>query len=149
MMNSETPHLINGGISVDDRGSVVFANEFMLANYKRFYIVENHSQNFIRAWHGHKKEGKAFFVSNGSILVSIVKLDNFEKPSKDLETVRFVLDSRLPKVLVIPPGYANGFKNLSSNTQLFVFSTSTLVESLDDDYRFEFDYWNPWDIKPR
>ena len=35
-----------------------FVNDFNFENVKRFYQVENHRQGFIRAWHGHKKEGK-------------------------------------------------------------------------------------------
>ena len=51
-MNKETK-IYQGGISVDDRGSVRFVNEFQFQNVKRFYQVENHKSGFIRAWHGH------------------------------------------------------------------------------------------------
>ena len=50
---------VAGGLAVDDRGSLKFINDFALAGYKRFYVVENHKQGFIRAWHGHKHEAKA------------------------------------------------------------------------------------------
>ncbi len=79
-------------------------------------MVENHDKGFIRAWHGHEKEGKYVFVSNGSILLGAVKLntDIIEK---------FVLSSRKPSVLYIPPGYANGFMNLEYDTKVMFFST--------------------------
>lgn len=43
--------IIPGDLAVDDRGKLIFVNDFDFNNIKRFYIVENHKQNFIRAWH--------------------------------------------------------------------------------------------------
>jgi dTDP-4-dehydrorhamnose 3,5-epimerase len=149
MIKDEKPSFHTGGIAIDDRGSVTFVNDFLLSCFKRFYVLSNHSKGFVRAWHGHKIEKKAFFVSRGTILVSAVKLDDFEKPSKDLHVHRYVLDSRNPKVLEIPAGFANGFKSLTSDSELFVFSNASLEESQRDDFRFPFDYWNPWEIEQR
>jgi dTDP-4-dehydrorhamnose 3,5-epimerase-like enzyme len=129
--------LFNGGVSVDDRGSVRFVNDFNFEGVKRFYQVENHSRGFIRAWHGHKKEGKYVYVTNGSALVGIVNMET-EEISK------FVLSSQTPKVLWIPPGNFNGFKSLEENTKIIFFSTSTLEESLGDDIREDHDKWNIW-----
>jgi dTDP-4-dehydrorhamnose 3,5-epimerase len=129
--------VINGGVSVDDRGSVRFVNDFNFEGVKRFYQVENHSRGFIRAWHGHKKEGKYVYVVNGSALVGVVNMET-EEVSK------FVLSSQTPKVLWIPPGYFNGFKSLEENTKIIFFSTSTLEESLGDDIREDHDKWNIW-----
>jgi dTDP-4-dehydrorhamnose 3,5-epimerase len=129
--------LFNGGVSVDDRGSVRFVNDFNFEGVKRFYQVENHSRGFIRAWHGHKKEGKYVYVTNGSALVGVVNMET-EEISK------FVLSSQTPKVLWIPPGNFNGFKSLEENTKIIFFSTSTLEESLGDDIREDHDKWNIW-----
>lgn len=129
--------LINGGVSVDDRGSVRFVNDFNFDGVKRFYQVENHSRGFIRAWHGHKKEGKYVYVVNGSALIGVVNMES-EEVSK------FVLSSQTPKVLWIPPGHFNGFKSLEENTKILFFSTSTLEESLGDDIREDHDKWNIW-----
>ena len=134
--------VIGGGTVVDDRGAVSFVNEFDFDGVKRFYQVENHRRDFIRAWHGHKHEGKYVYVSQGSALVGVVNLDT-EKIEK------FVLSSKTPKVLWIPPGHANGFKNLEENTKIIFYSTSTLEESMDDDIRFEYDKWNIWDEEYR
>ena len=134
--------LFNGGVSVDDRGSVRFVNDFNFEGVKRFYQVENHSRGFIRAWHGHKKEGKYVYVTNGSALVGIVNMET-EEISK------FVLSSQTPKVLWIPPGYFNGFKSLEDNTKIIFFSTSTLEESLGDDIREDHDKWNIWNEEYR
>jgi len=71
--------VLNGGLAVDDRGSVSFVNDFTFEGVKRFYQVENHRKGFIRAWHGHQKEGKFVYVTNGSALIGVViwKLKRF------------------------------------------------------------------------
>ena len=130
--------LVNGGISVDDRGSVRFVNDFNFEGVKRFYQVENHDNNFIRAWHGHKKEGKYVYVTSGSALIGVVNMET-EEISK------FVLSDKSPKVLWIPPGNYNGFKSLEENTKILFFSTTTLEESLGDDIREEHNKWNIWE----
>jgi dTDP-4-dehydrorhamnose 3,5-epimerase len=129
--------ILNGGVAVDDRGTVKFVNEFNFNDVKRFYQVENHRQGFIRAWHGHKKEGKYVYVATGSALIGVVNMDT-EKVEK------FVLSAKTPKVLFIPANHYNGFKNLEDNTTLLFFSTSTLEESLGDDIRLPHDTWNIW-----
>jgi len=133
-----TTKILNGGISVDDRGSVRFVNDFNFSDVKRFYQVENHRQGFIRAWHGHKKEGKYVYVTSGSALVGVVNMET-EEVSK------FVLSDKSPKILWIPPGYYNGFKSLEENTKILFFSTSTLEDSLGDDIREEHNRWNIWE----
>jgi dTDP-4-dehydrorhamnose 3,5-epimerase-like enzyme len=134
--------ILNGGISIDDRGSVRFVNDFNFSDVKRFYQVENHSRGFIRAWHGHKKEGKYVYVVSGSALIGVVNMET-EKISK------FVLSDKSPKILWIPPGNYNGFKSLEENTKILFFSTSTLEESLGDDIREYHDKWNIWEEEYR
>ena len=74
-MNSKNNiKLIDGGLAVDDRGTVRFVNDFDFNGVKRFYQVENHQKGFIRAWHGHKKESKYVYVSSGTALVGVVDL---------------------------------------------------------------------------
>jgi dTDP-4-dehydrorhamnose 3,5-epimerase len=133
-----TTKLINGGLAVDDRGSVRFVNDFDFQNVKRFYQVENHRQGFIRAWHGHKKEGKYVYVVSGSALIGVANMDTNE-------VQKFVLSDKSPKVLWIPAGNYNGFKSLEENTKIMFFSTSTLEESLGDDIREDYNKWNIWD----
>lgn len=129
---------IQGGLFADDRGFLRFINDFDFNNIKRFYQVENHSKNFIRAWHGHKKEGKYVYVARGSALVGAVNLNNEQ-------IYKTTLTSQSPSILFIPPGFANGFKTLEENTILMFFSTSTLEESKEDDIRFDHDKWNIWE----
>jgi dTDP-4-dehydrorhamnose 3,5-epimerase-like enzyme len=134
--------ILNGGVAIDDRGSVRFVNDFNFDGVKRFYQVENHRRGFIRAWHGHKKEGKYVYVVSGSALIGVVNMET-EEISK------FVLSDKAPKVLWIPPNNFNGFKSLEENTKIIFFSTSTLDESLGDDIREEHNKWNIWEEEYR
>jgi len=143
------PVLITGGIAVDDRGALSFVNDFDMTPVKRFYQVRNHHSGFIRAWHAHKKEGKFVYVVRGAAIVGAVEIDDWESPSKNAKVHRYILSSEKPSVLWIPPGYANGFKTLTDESEVIFFSTSTLEESKGDDIRYAADYWNPWEVEYR
>ena len=143
------PLLLEGGLSVDDRGEVGFVNEFDMNSVRRFYSVCNHRAGLVRAWHAHKKEKKFVTVVNGAAIVAAVCIDNWQEPSKDLHIHRYVLSAKKPTVLFIPNGYANGFLTLTEDAKLFFFSSATLEESIDDDFRYKADYWNPWEISER
>jgi dTDP-4-dehydrorhamnose 3,5-epimerase len=149
-MNEELlPQLIKGGLSVDDRGTVSFVNDFNFSNIKRFYIVENHKAGFVRAWHAHKNESKYVLVVKGSALIGAVKIDNWENPSKEQKVYRFVLSEKNPSVLFIPAGYANGFMSLTEDAKVIFFSTSELKDSINDDIRYDAHYWDCWKIEER
>jgi dTDP-4-dehydrorhamnose 3,5-epimerase len=145
----KVPSVFQGNKIFDDRGSLGFINGFDVSEFKRFYLIENHSVNFIRAWHGHLKETKAIIMVKGEALVCAVELDSTTNPSKNSEVTRIVLSATSPSALYIPAGYANGFMTLSTDAKLLVFSSTTVEESQGDDYRFAYDYWNPWNITPR
>jgi len=135
--------IIPGGKIFDDRGSLSFVNDFDFHDVKRFYVVSNYQQNFIRAWHGHRYEGKYVFVVSGAALVGVVNLETEEIVG------RYVLSEEQPKVLWIPPNHANGFMALKKDTKVMFFSTTTLEESRGDDIRFPYDKWNIWNIDYR
>tara|TARA_Y100000996_G_scaffold378131_1_gene330600 strand:+ start:62 stop:505 length:444 start_codon:yes stop_codon:yes gene_type:complete len=141
--------LIDADLHIDDRGELIFCNNFDMNKIKRFYHITNFSNPFIRAWHGHKFEDKYILVTKGSTLAAAVKIDNWKNPSKSLKVETFALNDKKPKLLFIPGGYAHGYKTLLADTRLIIFSTSTLKKSIKDDYRYEAYYWNPWTIKER
>ncbi len=143
--------LIPGGVAVDDRGCLNFANDFNFYGVKRFYQVQNFSTSTIRAFHGHLKEAKYVYVAKGSAIVAAVELDDVKSPSKNKKVNRFILSDKKPQVLFIPPKYANGFRPLEEDTRILFFSTSSLEESKGDDYRFPVDYWGKevWEIENR
>lgn len=143
------PRLIEGGLAIDDRGTLAFVNGFSFNDVRRFYIVANHRPGFVRAWHGHRREGKWVTAVDGEAIVCAVRVDDWEKPSKDAPVYRYVLSAAKPAVLQIPAGYANGFMTLTNNAKLFFFSSATLEESKNDDVRFDARYWDPWQIVER
>jgi dTDP-4-dehydrorhamnose 3,5-epimerase-like enzyme len=143
------PKLITGGLSIDDRGEVGFINDFDFLGVKRFYSLSNHKKGFIRAWHAHKNEAKHFYMVKGAALICAVEIDNWDNPSKDLKIHRFVLSEKSPSILFVPKGYANGFMSLNDEAKIIVFSSSSLKDSMSDDYRFDARYWNPWHIEER
>lgn len=149
ILQSAEPVLLEGGLGVDDRGQVAFVNGFEFEGVRRFYIVSNHRQGFIRAWHAHKHEAKYVTVVEGAALVCAVPVDDWECPTPDLPVHRHVLSAQKPAVLFIPAGYANGFMSLSMDSKLMFFSTSTVEESRKDDIRFESRHWDPWQIVER
>jgi dTDP-4-dehydrorhamnose 3,5-epimerase-like enzyme len=143
------PHLIEGALAVDDRGSVSFVNGFDFAGVKRFYLVTNHRAGFVRAWHAHRREAKYVTVTRGAAVIGAVKVDNWESPSRNLEVDRYVLSAQKPAVLYIPAGYANGFMSLTEDATLMFFSTSTLEESRGDDIRYDSRHWDIWEVVER
>lgn len=141
--------LLEARVAVDDRGQLLFCNGLDMSAVKRFYVVSNHESRFIRAWHAHKKEAKLAVVVSGAAVVAAVKIDDWDSPDKKAQVHKFILSEKNPGVLVIPAGYANGFMSLLPATQVMFFSSSTLEESKGDDYRYDADYWNPWEVVPR
>lgn len=136
--------LIEGGLFTDDRGRVCFVNDFDFSDVRRFYIIENSSTDIVRAWIGHKIENKYFFVATGKFLIGAVEIDDWEEPSKDLETHEHILTEKESKILKIPAGFANGVKALEPNSKLIVFSSLSLEEGKQDDYRFPAELWLNW-----
>tara|TARA_B100002052_G_scaffold288343_1_gene304406 strand:- start:351 stop:773 length:423 start_codon:yes stop_codon:yes gene_type:complete len=135
------PIIFEGGISFDKRGSVSYNNSLILGKVKRFYIVQNKKNHFVRAWHGHKVEAKYILCIKGKVKVSAVRIKNFKKPKKNSKVYSWIIDEKKPSVIYIPPGFANGTKSLLRGTKIFVLSTSSLKDSLEDDYRFEENFW--------
>ena len=151
MTINNKPKLIKIENSIDDRGNISHCNTFNFTKnkIKRFYKVSNHNINFVRAWHGHKKENKFLLLVSGAIKVCTVKIDNWKNPSKNLNIKSFFLDEKNNNILHIPGGYAHGTQNLTYDTKFVVFSTHNLKESLKDDYRYNWNYWSNWNIKNR
>src|SRR2546430_2328807 len=72
----QSPVLLTGNKSIDNRGSVSYINTFDFTDVKRFYLVENADTTIIRAFHGHMKEAKYMYVVSGRALICYVHLDD-------------------------------------------------------------------------
>lgn len=140
----EKPEYIHGKNHTDERGVISFVNGFYLDHVKRFYMIEPADIDTVRAWQGHKKEQKWFCVTSGSFIIAIVRPDDWENPSADLEVAEFVLSSNSTGVLQVPGGYANGFKALEPRSKVIVFSDFTTEQSSNDNFRFDQNLWHDW-----
>lgn len=147
----KNPIIIDANISFDDRGEIIYCNNFNIIKnkIKRFYLISNNNINFIRAWHGHKKEEKYLLVLQGAFKICTVKIDNWKNPSKKLPVKKFIVNANSPKILHIPGGYAHGTQNLKVGSKLLVFSTFSLTQTIKDDFRFKSNLWYDWNIKFR
>lgn len=141
------PKLFVGDKRSDHRGSVAFVNDFDFKGVKRFYHVCNQSPKIIRGFHGHMKEAKYVYVSRGRALLAFVKLTDSSNPSQMEPVTRVILSADTPAIQYIPPGYANGVRVLTKETDVIFFSTLALAEAKDDDFRFPADYFGKvWSI---
>ena len=134
--------IYNGGLAIDDRGTVTFCNDFDFKGVKRFYMVQNHAKGFIRAWHGHKKEAKYVLVVRGAIKIATV-------PMGTDEISTHILSANKPQILFIPAGHYNGFMTLTDDAQVMFFSTVTMEEAKDDDFRLSADTWEAFEVEQR
>jgi len=118
---------------VDDRGyiSQIYNSDFP-NKLARFYLVGNFAKGTVRGMHYHQREWKYFFVTKGSAKFVISPTD---KPSKKTQT--FVLSDKNSSLLVVPPGYYNGWVSLENETQLLGMSSFTLKETLANDKRID------------
>lgn len=135
------PKIIQGGNFSDHRGTISYVNDFSFANIERFYMISNSEENPIRAWQGHKLDAKNFYCVSGSFKIHFVKIDNWEKPSKDLIIETIIVSASDSKIVYIPAGYANAIQSLEKDSKLMSFSTLPLENVKEDDVRYDSNYW--------
>jgi len=68
---------------------------------------------------------------------------------ENAEPFKCILSASKPRVLYIPPGYANGFMSLEDHTIVQFFSSATIEESKEDDIRFPYEKWHIWSVEHR
>lgn len=143
-MKKNKPSVIDIPIHVDDRGSVYGAFDDMdKFGIKRTYVVRNWQSGTIRAFHGHMKAATYIHVIKGTAKICALKI----KPESDIdtsgdlggptsqETFIMTLSAAKPQLFYIPPGWYNGTMTLQEDTRLLVYSTLTLKEVKNDDFR--------------
>ncbi len=143
-MRQLQPEIFKGNSFSDERGEVLFNNDFDMLSIKRCYIIRHLNKKKVRAWQGHQIEHKYFKCINGSFVVAWKKIDNFSIPNDTNKAGFIILQKNENNVLSIPPGYANGLKALENNSEIMVFSDHYLDEVSDDSYRFDKNLWLDW-----
>lgn len=134
------PKLISGNRHSDQRGILLYNNNFDASLIKRIYIIENEKIEFIRGWQGHQIEQRWFSAVTGRFKIQLIKIDNWEKPSKDLGAFTYLIDSEELNVLHVPNGYISSIQSLELNSKLLVMADYLLGETKDE-YRFDIKYF--------
>jgi dTDP-4-dehydrorhamnose 3,5-epimerase len=140
-MPIELLELTDGGIWRDIRGEVRFNNSLPVKEFARFYTITNSRVGEVRGWHAHKIESKAILAIAGKIRVGAVAISDWDDPTNGAKVFQFEIDAENPKVVLIPGGFANAIVSLTPGAIAGVFSSSSLEESLADDYRFDREVW--------
>ncbi|QQV03384.1 MULTISPECIES: WxcM-like domain-containing protein [Chryseobacterium] len=132
---------ITGSRHQDERGIITYNNDFDASQIKRIYTIENTSTEFIRGWQGHKVEQRWFASMKGSFEISVIKVDDFENPSKDLTIQKYLLTEEVLTYLHVPSGYITAIQSKEKGSKLLVLADYGLGE-ISDEYRYSLDYFN-------
>lgn len=133
--------ILEGKKHQDERGIITFNNDFDASAIKRIYTIENHSTEFIRGWQGHKVEQRWFACMKGSFEVSVIQIDDFAQPSKDLTMQKYLLKEDTLTYLHIPSGCITAIQSKTEDSKLLVLADYGLRE-ISDEYRFDLNYFN-------
>lgn len=134
-------NFIKGGVAKDHRGQIRFVNDFDMSLVKRFYIIKNTDTELIRGWRAHRMEQRWFYVLSGSFELSLVKIDDWDNPSKDLKVDQVILKAEDQQVVHVPVGYGTAFKALEEGSELLVFADYGIENAKNDDYIWTVDYF--------
>lgn len=136
--------LLKGAKHRDQRGIITYNNDFDASQIKRIYTIENASLDFIRGWQGHKVEQRWFACMKGKFEIRVIKVDDFENPSKDLAQNKYELTTDSLDFLHVPSGCITAIQALEEDSKLLVLGDYLLGE-IQDEYRFELDKFNQLD----
>lgn len=125
----------------DERGIITYNNDFDASQIKRIYTIENHSTDFIRGWQGHKVEQRWFACMKGSFEISVIVVDNFTNPSKELTIQKYLLKDDVLTYLHIPSGCITAIQSKQEESKLLVLADYELGK-ISDEYRYSLDYFN-------
>ena len=134
------PTLLRGKRYTDERGNLFYNNDFDSSLIKRIYFIENKSIKVIRGWQGHKIEQRWLSVVQGSFRINLIKIDNWESPSKNLRCKEFIISNKTLDVLHVPKGYISCIQSNEEESKLLVMSDFMMGE-INDDFRFDLNYF--------
>ena len=131
---------IEGAVFSDERGSLFYNNSFDASTIKRIYFIESNVTSYIRGWQGHQIEQRWFSVVKGEFKIQLIRIDNWESPSKTLKVESFSLSDKKFDVLHIPKGFVTSIQSLVQDSKLMVLS-DYLLDEVKDEFRYPIDYF--------
>jgi dTDP-4-dehydrorhamnose 3,5-epimerase-like enzyme len=137
--------IIEGNNFIDDRGLIQFFNVFDMSEIKRFYTIFHPNTSIVRAWQGNRIETRWFYCTQGAFDIRLVKIDDWESPSDNLNVEKLILNSESPLILKVASGYVNGIKAISNNSKLISFSNFRFNENQNNHFRFDKNKWTNWE----
>ncbi|WP_139423842.1 WxcM-like domain-containing protein [Chryseobacterium mulctrae] len=132
--------ILEGRKHSDERGIITSNNDFDASIIKRIYTIENHSNEFIRGWQGHKIEQRWFACMKGSFEISVIEVDDFTNPSKDLTIQKYVLTDDVLTYLHIPSGCITAIQSKEQGSKMLILADYGLGE-INDEYRYNLYYF--------
>jgi dTDP-4-dehydrorhamnose 3,5-epimerase len=77
----------------------------------------------------------------GEFKIGLVKIDNWESPSRNLSIKYYILSSKNMEVFHIPVGYGISIQALEPDSKLMVYADQIMENAKLDDYLFAIDYF--------
>ena len=134
------PEIIKGNSYTDSRGTLIYNNLFDASEIKRMYIIQNSNTEVFRGWQGHRIEQRWFSSVQGEFEIHLIEVDNWEIPSKDLQSIKYNLSSDKMNVLHIPKGYVSCIQAIENNSKLLVMADYS-IDEIKDEYRYDLNYF--------
>lgn len=135
---NKKPKIVQGNSHSDERGTIVFNNDYNAEEIKRIYFIENKDTTFIRGWQGHQIEQRWFSSVLGSFKIVTIAITDWDNPSKTVVKKEFILNASSFDVLHVPNGYVTSIQALEEKSRLMALSDYGLGE-IQDEYRFPID----------
>lgn len=137
--------VIDGEIFRDYRGQISSLNSFHFEGVRRCYFIHHPDASIIRGWHAHRHERKWFYCLKGRFSAALVKIDDWDNPSPDLEAEIYHLDEKKSRLVCVPAGYANCLKAWDKDSIMLVLSDKILEEAVNDSWRYDKSMWVDWE----
>ncbi|MCM8799526.1 MAG: dTDP-4-dehydrorhamnose 3,5-epimerase family protein [Candidatus Omnitrophica bacterium] len=136
---------------VDDRGyliEILRANDEYFSKFGQVYLVGNFSKGTIRAFHKHNILWDWFFISHGSAKFVLIDDRKASPTFKSIDT--FIVSSRNPSLIAVPPGVYHGWMSLEDDTQMVSIASEIYNRQAPDEVRIPYDtFGDLWSVKPR
>jgi len=136
---------------VDDRGyliEIIRATDPHFTKFGQVYLVGNFTKRTVRAFHKHNELWDWFFVSHGA--AKFVLVDDRKDSPTYKEQNDFVVSSRNPSLIVVPPGVYHGWMSLEDDTQMVSTASEVYNRESPDEVRIAPDsFGDVWTVKGR